>query len=397
VKFLVISEGYPKYDRASGDLRFFQLLKSLASGQEVFLVPYEAIYEIRRLGDEVIGRYREAVEALGVCVLDGDLRPILKRQRFDVVLFEFYFTAQRWLDEVRYLQPQATVVVDSVDIAFRRMHSKAELSGDASDFAEAERIRREEIAIYRLVDGVITVTPEDDAALHKELPEAPTFIIPNIHCIPARPAPARREPNTLLFIGSFPHPPNPDAMLYFVGDIFPHVIDACPEVKLRIVGYAPSPEILALASERVEVVGYVAETRPYLDTSYISIAPLRFGAGIKGKIGEAMAHGLPVVTTSVGIDGFGLTPGKNVLVGDSPKAFADAVINLLQDEALYRRIAAGGHRFIRRHYSEEAVRKHVDAFTAALPDCTIKRLPFPRYARKEMREWLDRNVLWRFK
>src|SRR5581483_10434832 len=98
-------------------------------------------------------------------------------------------------------------------------------------------------------------------------------------------------------------------MIYFTSAILPKIVDAVPDVKLRIVGNAPPEEIVRLASQHVEVVGYVPDTKPYLQKSVISVAPLRFGGGMKGKVGEAMSYGLGVVTTSFGAEGFGLTAG----------------------------------------------------------------------------------------
>jgi glycosyltransferase involved in cell wall biosynthesis len=186
-------------------------------------------------------------------------------------------------------------------------------------------------------------------------------------------------------------------MRYFCGEILPSVVAAVPDVSLRIIGSSPGPEITGLASSHVEVLGFVPETRPYLETSAISIAPLRFGGGMKGKIGEAMSFGLPVVTTSTGIEGFGLEPNVDALVADTPGEFADAVIRLLRDRDYLERVRMSGYRFIREHYSEAAVKTRVDTLFAKLDSLPLKRMALaPTLLRKAKESW-ERHVGWRLR
>jgi glycosyltransferase involved in cell wall biosynthesis len=168
-----------------------------------------------------------------------------------------------------------------------------------------------------------------------------------------------RVPDSLLFVGNFKHEPNSDAMLWFCREILPLIWKEAPAARLRIVGDAPLQIVRDLASERIEVVGYVPDLRPYLCTSWVSVAPLRYGGGMKGKIGEAMAAGLPVVTTSTGIEGFGLTPGKNVLVGDNPRDFCAAVVKLLRDESTYDAVRKAGWKYVSDRFSVEAVKANL--------------------------------------
>src|SRR5439155_6908400 len=135
--------------------------------------------------------------------------------------------------------------------------------------------------------------------------------------------------------------------------------------------------------------GFVPETRPFLETSVISIAPLRFGGGMKGKIGEAMSYALPVVTTSTGIEGFDLTPGVHALVGDNPREFANAVTRLLRDRKYLEQVRMAGYGFIRELYSDIAVRKRVHAFFAQLESYPVKRTPIaPLLMRKAKNIWV---------
>ena len=125
-------------------------------------------------------------------------------------------------------------------------------------------------------------------------------------------------------------------------DVLPLIRRDLGDVPVRLVGSNPPAEIRALARDGVEVTGWVPSTTPYITSSRLSIAPLRYGAGVKGKVGEALAHGLPVVTTSIGSEGMDLVDGEDVLVADGAEAFASAVVRAYRDPQLWERLRHGG-------------------------------------------------------
>ncbi len=225
---------------------------------------------------------------------------------------------------------------------------------------EAAKARQaDELSVYKSADITVTVTDEDARVLLQDAPGLKTVTISNIHVMhdPIQPETVQRK--SLIFIGSFKHEPNIDAVHYLCNEIWPRINKVKPDVLLKIVGNAPPESVKARTSENIEILGFVPETGPFLESSGISIAPLRFGAGMKGKIGEAMSYGLPVVTTTVGVEGFGLTSGVNVLVGDTPEEFAGSVIKLINDEQYYDRVRMAGYHFIAENYSEPTVKKRV--------------------------------------
>ena len=186
-------------------------------------------------------------------------------------------------------------------------------------------------------------------------------------------------------------------MVYFCAEILPLIIEAEPEARLRIIGGSPTGEIAALASHHVDVLGFVPDTKPFLESSVISVAPLRFGGGMKGKIGEAMSFALPVVTTSTGIEGFGLKPGTDALVGDNPRDFADATIRLLRDREYLEQVRMAGYGFIRDHYSDLAVSGRIDTLFGKLENYPVKRMaPASLWLRRAKEGW-KRHVGWRLK
>jgi glycosyltransferase involved in cell wall biosynthesis len=396
-RILVVASEYPAPDRASGDVRFFSLLKMLSEAYEISFCAIAQSGQVERLGASDAHRYESDLKKLGVKVLHPGVARALRGGSFDAVLFEFHYVARNFIEDVRILQPEARIIVDSVDVAYHRLLSKAKVTGSKVDYDNALRVKVAELAVYQAADVIVTVTGEDTYTLLKEDPSLAIVTIPNIHALhePVKPTP--ENANRLVFVGSFIHEPNVDAMHHFCGEIMPLIAEAVPEVHLRIIGNAPPPGIASLASERVEVLGYVPETKPFLETSAVSIAPLRFGAGMKGKIGEAMSFSLPVVTTTIGVEGFGLTPGKDVLVGDTPEAFALAVVSMLRDTALWAQVGAAGFAFIRDNYSEPVVRRAVYRLFDDLGAYPVKRISTYRLVWRKLGYLLERHLNWRLK
>ena len=187
-----------------------------------------------------------------------------------------------------------------------------------------------------------------------EKPDLKIEVIPTLHRLPEAIA-SREQRRDLLFVGGFSHTPNVDAVLYFCGEIFPLIQTRLSDLKVHIVGNAPSAEIIALATDDVIVDGYVPNLAPYLESALISIAPLRYGAGMKGKIAEAMAHGVPVVTTTIGAEGMNLRDGVDALIAETAVSFADSVIRLHQDPLLWESLSRNGRIRVEREWSPNAV------------------------------------------
>jgi glycosyltransferase involved in cell wall biosynthesis len=164
----------------------------------------------------------------------------------------------------------------------------------------------------------------------------------------------------LLFVAGFGHPPNVDAARWLCAEIMPRVRARIPGAKLRLVGASPTAEVLALADALTEVTGAVSEEE--LLASYrrarVAVVPLRFGAGIKSKVVEALQQGLPLVTTTVGAQGLaGLE--RVAAVADEPEAIATALVRLMQDDAEWLRCSAAGARFAEDRFSVAAMREAI--------------------------------------
>ena len=365
-KIVVVFTEVPKPDTDSGNVRMFAILKTLVKNYSVALVfihkrrnDYE--YE-RRLGD--LG-----VEA--VWIVDFNRR--FRREKFDFALLCYPHIAYYVHPTFKRMFPAAKIIFDTVDIHFVRLQREYELTGDAKFAKDSARHKKIEINLANAADQVWCVTEDDKKNLLAVAPRAKIEIVPNIHALYNRGEKfaARRD---LLFIGNFDHRPNADAVYYFVKEIFPLVLKKLPEVRLRIVGSNAKPELFELNSENVRVEGFVPNIEPLFETCRVFVAPLRYGAGMKGKIGQALSFGLPTVTTGVGAEGMNLAHEREILIADAPEAFADEVCRVYEDEKLWQTLSDEGFNFIKGNFSPEIVE---DKIQNALQKLGEPRLPAP--------------------
>jgi glycosyltransferase involved in cell wall biosynthesis len=283
--------------------------------------------------------------------LDGlqrQLNLILARGRPDLVHFEHLFVAP--LSEVVGSLPW---ILTDVDVesrkAWRLYRSSARPSRRLASWLEATKLTRWEQAWVRRASVCVAVSELDAAQLRALAPDTPIQVVPNgvdvAHFAPVHAVGAERQ--HLLFFGTLGYPPNADAVLHFCRDVLPRIQARRPEVSLTVVGPHAPPEVAALGAwPDIQVVGFVADVRPYLWRAEVCIVPLRQGGGTRLKILESLAAGCPVVSTTVGAEGLALSDGEHLVIADGPSAFADAVVGLLADAGRRRRLAAAGRQAV---------------------------------------------------
>ncbi|MGH3420685.1 MAG: glycosyltransferase, partial [Streptosporangiaceae bacterium] len=254
------------------------------------------------------------------------------------------------LEDLRMLAPRCLVSYDTVDVHFLRLQRQAELATSTGDEAGATALagkaaasRELELGLVRAADLTLVVSEHEQALLRSLVPEADVRVLSNVHfATPTGEVPGPRGRAGLLFVGSFDHLPNRDAAVWMAREVLPRVHQRHPGAVLHLVGSNPSPDVLELAGDTVEVHGWVADLTAMHRRCRGSVAPLRFGAGVKGKVGESMAAGLPTVCTPVAVEGMGLAHGEQVLVAADATGFADQVVTLLEDDELWRTLSEAG-------------------------------------------------------
>ena len=273
--------------------------------------------------------------------------------RYDLAFLFRPTVVDRHLKTIRKHCPKAKVLFHTVDLHFLRMSREAELQSDLAKKKAADEMKLRELAAICASDASIVHSTAELELLRPELPDAKLHVFPLIMDIRGT-SKAFSERSDIVFVGGYQHTPNVDAVQYFVAEIMPLLRQSLPGVRFYAVGSKPPAEIQALASVDVNITGFVEDLSSLLDKMRISVAPLRYGAGIKGKIGTAMAVGLPVVATTLAAEGMSLTDGENILVADGAEAFASAIANLYQSEALWNRISHNGLKFAENAWGAEA-------------------------------------------
>jgi glycosyltransferase involved in cell wall biosynthesis len=288
---------------------------------------------------------------------------VLQAGGFDLAIGSFHYAAHPLIQAARKAAPGLPVIADSVDVHFVRERREAELARDEALRKRAEETRRAELDAYRAADAVIVVSGEDAEHLREHLPGKRILTIPNVYD-PVDGVPGFEARRDLLFVGYFPHRPNLDAVRWLHAQILPRLREAVPGARVHVVGSGPPPEVVAMSSADFIVHGFVKDLAPMLRGARVSIAPLRYGAGMKGKVVEALAWGLPCVTTSTGAEGMGLVDGEEVLVADDAASFAAQVARVYGDAPLWRRLSQRGQAHVRSRYSRQAVRGTLEAMVA---------------------------------
>ena len=351
---LVIDALTPRPDRDSGSVRLRNLMRLLCrEGAHVVFLPSNGHYD---------GRYTDALRQLGVevwCAPHSARAPAWLAEhgpRFDVAMVCRHYVANEFLPLLRRHAPRARLVFDSIDLHYLRETRTADITADATMARAAGRTRRRELGAVAAADITLVVSSVERDVLEADAPGARVEVLSNVHEV-AGPGFAFDLRNDMVFVGGFRHPPNVDAMRWFVGDVLPRIRERLPGVRLHCIGADVPPEIAALAdAPGVLMHGYVPDITPYMDGCRLAVAPLRYGAGVKGKVNLSMAHGQPVIATSCAAEGMHLVDGHDALVADDAQGFADATVRAYSDRVLWEQLAANGLENVARHFSADAAR-----------------------------------------
>jgi glycosyltransferase involved in cell wall biosynthesis len=350
-RIIVFDERVPSPDRDAGSLRMFLILKTLAEWCQVVFVPFNR----PQSADYESALWKEGIETADAV----DYRKLLKNKNVKAAIVSRPSMGAALIHRIRRVNPRVSIIFDMVDTHFLRYQREYEISGEAAVLAEAERYRKLERKLAQQSDLVWSASSEDKGVMEREVPGKRIEVVPTIHELRDH-GEAFTARADLLFIGNLAHRPNEDAVLFFMNEVYPQIRELLPNVRLDIIGDNPSRAITAYDSDDVRVRGYVPDVEPYLEKRRVFVAPLRFGAGIKGKVGEAMAHGIPVVTTSIGAEGFGLTHRLDVMIADDPQSFAKAVAELYSQRELWETIARKARQRIEKHFTPEVIAKTIN-------------------------------------
>ena len=353
---LVLDDRVPEWDRHAGGQTVSQYLRLLRTmGWRVSFLP---LSEAAPLQPYTATLQQDGIEVLHAPeTLDAWLAA--NGRALDLVWAARPDVTGPVLDTLRR-HTAAPIVYYTHDLHHLRERRRWELEGDPRVLQESRRLQRVEERIFGRVDCVMTPSADEAAEIAALVPGAPIEVIPPYILPPAAAAPDGipfAERDALIFVGGFGHLPNVNAALWLAEEIMPLVWQSVPEARLLLVGSAPPLAVQALAGPLVEVTGFVPDIAPLYARARVSVSPLRYGAGVKGKIVASLQAGVPVVTTGIGNEGLGLQDGRDARVADTAAGLADAVVALWRDPARCAALAAAGQALLRDRYSEAAARR----------------------------------------
>ncbi len=362
---LVIDSYVPLYDRESGCVRLLNILKLLLNlGYSVIFFPDNGYPE---------QPYTSVLQQLGIEVIYGTAQRYNLEEKLikylpliDGVWLCRPELCDKYMDLIR-LKTKVPIIYDTVDLHFLRLkRQKDYLDPNYQNTSWSwETYQKLELNYANQAEATVVVT-EDEKQVLSSLGVKNVWVIPNIHEeISLSEKVAFDQRSGLVFIGSYNHPPNIDAVKWLCLEIMPLVWASRPDITVNLLGSNLKDEVKELASDQVVVTGYVPEVEPYFQKNRIFVAPLRFGAGMKGKIGQSLSLGLPTITTRIGAEGMGLIDHQDVLIADTAEEFAQAVIELYDNRELWQKLADNSLETIKR-YQPATVQTNLQALLSNL-------------------------------
>ncbi|MBF0343477.1 MAG: glycosyltransferase [Nitrospirae bacterium] len=342
---LIVDLKVPAFDKDASSVRMYQIIKIfLRYGHKVIYLPFDG---------QASQPYTDDLQQMGVEILHGKINAHDFLNRYgsflDVVMLCRPMSIH-YIDLVKTYAINARVLFDTVDLHFVREQRRAVLQNNTEMLQDAEQTKTIELSLCEKSDVTIVVSDVEKAILAKERPLCNIKVLPLIF-EPVKVTNPFGRRNCLMFIGGFDHHPNEDGIVYFVNDVMPLIQQRIPNIKLYIVGNMPPKSVTDLNSYNVIVTGHVVDVTSYFVNCRVFVSPLRYGAGVKGKIAQSMSYGLPVVTTSIGAEGFVLEDRKTALIADNPQLFADCTVELYSDKRLWNRLSSNSVKFVENNFS----------------------------------------------
>lgn len=346
VNVLLIDEIIPEFNKDSGSRRLSEIIKLLLKNDiGVFLLADKKLY---RYHSEYIKFYKD----LGVIVYEPKIvnGKLLTKEGFIKLISPNLNYAwlhrpkvfKRFSNFIKSTNTKTQIIYDMCDFHYVRLLREYEQNNNEKTKIEAERNLVSEIESCKIADIIFAISDEDKAKVLEHYDDQNKIkVISNIHQ-PNEKLSSFKEfekRSNILFIGNFRHKPNIDSVIYLKEEIMPIIWKSHPDLVVDIVGSYPTDEVKALHSDNFKILGFVDDVSDYFESSRLFFAPLRYGAGIKGKIGQSLEFNLPLVTTDVGAEGFNFGTYSEAMVANNAEDLAEKVITMYFDEDLWNSVS----------------------------------------------------------
>lgn len=351
-QILVVDHYVPNYDKDAGSRCTYMYLK-------MFL---KMGYKVTFIGDNFAKPepYTSELNALGVEILYGNYyynncQDWLEENLcyFDYIYLQRAHISMKYMDLVKQYA-RGKVFYYAVDLSYLRLYRDYMLNGDEKVLEESKKWEKIEWELFDKADVGHVVGAYEQAIVQEKFPNKPIRNIP-IYIYEKMPEGLEKDfarRNDILYVGGFGHPPNIDAVLWFAKEVFPKIVAVYPDIVWHIVGSKATEEIKALACKNIVIEGFVSDEE--LEVLYrkcrLAVVPLRYGAGVKGKVVEASYYQIPLVTTSIGGEGLDGTVGSFIME-DNADQMAQRIIDLYTDYAELKKISDAGEKFIQKYFT----------------------------------------------
>lgn len=343
-RILIFDAETPTPDKDCGSIKAVHYMRILSElGYRVTFVPENLQWgeqysrDLQRLGVEVI-YLPYAQKSSRQYVLDNG-------HEFDLFILSRATIGGMFFDEVKSAFPDKPIIFDTVDIHHLRLMRQFELERDFAVYEDAKQLRKVELNAIRRADATIVVSDFEVEYLRSEIGPFPGVVIPLMY-EPFERTTGFEDRADIAFIGGYRHTPNVDAVKYLMNEIWPKFRRFNSGAKLHIIGSHMPASFAEYACDDIVVAGFVEDLEAYLQNIRMTIAPLRYGAGVKGKVGNSLRMGVPVVATPVAAEGMGLVDGEHVLVERDADRFAQAMHRLYTDVELWETLSRQGQEFV---------------------------------------------------
>ena len=358
-RLLIIDAEFPTPDQDAASVTMWYFLKIFKQlGYQVTFLPVNLMH---------MGKYTEDLQAMGVECLYApyitDIENYLKEfgGGFDIAMLYRVRDGGRYFETVKKYAPQSKVIFDTVDLHFLREKRQAEMEVNVKKsnkiMKRSLKTQERELFLIENSDNSIVLSEYEKQTLLADYGVSNTFVVPIVFEVPGVANTFDNRCN-IAFIGGYRHRPNVDAVLYFVEEIWPEVKKRIPGIKFYVIGSMAPPEVIDLCDKDADIVfkGFVEDIDPIFNKIKLTIAPIRYGAGIKGKIGTSLSYGVPCVATDVAAEGMGLTNGLNILTSGDEEGFVKGLVEAYTSYPVWKGLSEHGLEFITEKYSVEAIK-----------------------------------------
>jgi glycosyltransferase involved in cell wall biosynthesis len=356
----IISNFLPRHNKTSADLRLYHILRILLANK----CKIEYIY-CGKTSDDL--KYPHA--------FTGDITfrylPLKLKDYQEIIgkkSYDFLWVTNLWrIEYVRFMaqftailkseNPLLKIIIDTMDFHYKEFIRKYDITNNVKDLDHALEFYKNEKVLYRTADQVIVISKEEQENIQEKIAGIRKFrIIPNVHEISDFNIPFHKRKH-MCFVGHFGNKHNVDAVEYFLNNIFKSIQKLNPQIEFHIIGRSSERFKETFHSPNVKVIGRLKDLRKALAFYKLFLCPMTYGAGLKGKIGEAMAAGVPVVTTSIGAEGFPVKNGEECFITDSTKEFADRCHQVINDADLWHALSVKSKIMLYKNFSPGVVER----------------------------------------